>query len=65
VFIQKEQTRNNGYICGKYLKRNIMKGKFRYVSGTTIPALLLATFVFIVHSLSGLEDRVFWAVKYN
>jgi hypothetical protein len=31
-----------------------MKGGFRYVSGTTIPA-----FVFIVHSLNGLEDRLF------
>jgi hypothetical protein len=45
-------------ICGKHLKRNIMKGEFCYVSGKTIPALLSAAFVFIVHSLKGLEDRL-------
>jgi hypothetical protein len=50
-------------ICGRYLKRNFMKGGFRYVSGTTIPAVLSTAFVFIVHSLNGLEDRLFRPVK--
>jgi hypothetical protein len=46
-------------ICGKYLKRNTMMGGFCRVSGTTKPTLLSAAFVFIVHSLNGLEDRLF------
>ena len=44
-------------ICRKYLKRNILNGRFHYVSGTAIPVLLSAAFVFIVVSLNGLEDR--------